>query len=50
MVADDSLLPWKGEIQYLTSRVEAELDRSSEASEGRGHCRIRGGLEHLPVH
>ena len=30
MVADDSLLPSKDEIQYLTSRVEAELDRSSE--------------------
>ena len=30
MVADDSLLPSKGGIQYLTSRVEAELDRSRE--------------------
>ena len=30
MVADDPLLPSKGEIQYLISRVEAELDRSRE--------------------
>ena len=30
MVADDPLSPSKGEIQYLISRVEAELDRSRE--------------------
>ena len=30
MVADDPLSPSKAEIQYLISRVEAELDRSRE--------------------